>query len=322
MGAPITVRIEGLAGPAPGDVTIEILHERKCNALALALPGCETVGKASAASRGEIGQARLDYRVLGPLEVVLDDGVPALVPRRERALVAVLLVLAWSPVSRDTLARALWGDSPPADPEAALRVCMCRARHALGAAGRCLTAREGAYRADPRPQDLDLGRFRQLRAAADGFFRRGQLRPASTALEQALACWRQPALADLPDAPELAAQRARLLEERRLTELALTDVLLQLGEHLRIVADLHARVVADPSCERSWAQLMLALYQCGRRGEALAVYTKATAALRPPNGGGPGDELQAVLNGVLNDQRGVIAIPAQRSAPAVAPAPV
>ena len=143
--------------------------------------------------------------------------------------------------------------------------------------------------------------------------RDGDLERAAAALERALACWRQPPLADIPDVAEVAGERACLLEQRRLTELALADILLALGRHERVVADLHARVVAYPLSMRAWAQLMLALYQCGRRSEALAAYTRARQALRAHPAAGQGDELQAVLGTVLDDRPpgGIVSIPAQ-----------
>jgi hypothetical protein len=61
----------------------------------------------------------------------------------------------------------------------------------------------------------------------------GHLRPAGEALEQALACWRNPPLPDLPDAPEVAAQCTWLLKERELAWLTLADILLALGDHGR-----------------------------------------------------------------------------------------
>lgn len=54
--------------------------------------------------------------------------------------------------------------------------------------------------------------------------------------------------------------------------------MLDLGEYQQILAHLHARAVADHLCERRWQQLMLALYRCGRRSEALAAYSRARAA--------------------------------------------
>ncbi len=242
----------------------------------------------------------VDFRILGPLEVISDDGTKAKVPPRERAFLAVLLLFAGVPCSREMLVRVLWGDSAPADPAAALRVCASRARRALGPAN-CVTTLDGGFRADPAPGELDLARFRSLLSEADTAGGRGDMANAASALERALACWAYPPLADLPDSPEVAAERARLLGQRRLAELALTDTLLALGQHERIVADLHAMVVAYPLSERAWAQLMVALHLCGRRSEALAAYAKARSALRPPRGGDPRGELQAVLSMVLED---------------------
>jgi DNA-binding SARP family transcriptional activator len=238
----------------------------------------------------------MEYRVLGSLDVIRDDGSHAVFGRLERRLTAVLLVFAGDACSRDMLIRALWGDSPPARPDRALGICLCRARAAIGP-GSCLRSldelgvvklRSGsALCAVPRQDELDLARFTQLRGAALRLLEHGHLRPASQALEQALACWHEPAppgvdagktltcwrdppLADLPDAPEAAARRTRLLEQRNAAWLTLADVLLELGDHARLLPRLRAKVIADPICERAWAQLMLALHQAGRRGEALA----------------------------------------------------
>jgi DNA-binding SARP family transcriptional activator len=257
-----------------------------------------------------MGRRLVDFRVLGPLEVYGSDGARVALCPRERELLAVLLVLAWTPVSRDTLTRALWGDRLPRHPGDALRLWFSRTRTALGPDGiRCLTAGNRAYRADPAPQDLDLARFWQLRTAADRLVQEREFRPASTVLQRALACWRDPALADLPDTSPAAAERDRLMEQRQLAELDLADVRLLLGEHHQIVPDLRARVVADPLCERAWAQFMRALYLCGRKNEALEAYGRAARVLRPPGGAGPGDELNEVLAAILRDEQHVLASP-------------
>ena len=242
----------------------------------------------------------MEYQVLGPLQVVRSDGIQVHLARRERELVAVLLVFAGDPCTRDMLVHALWGGSPPASPAGALQTSLCRARSALGP-GSCLrTLDDGALCAEPGPEDLDLTRFWQLRTAGMRHLEHGHLRPAGQALQHALACWRNPPLPDLPDAPEVAAQRTRLLKERELAWLTLADILLALGEHERLLPDLHARVVTDPLCERSWAQLMLALHQSGRSGEALAAYSKARAEIVRALGTEPGAELQHLRDLVLS----------------------
>lgn len=254
------------------------------------------------------------FRILGPFEVLSDQGEPVPVPgRRERALVSVLLVFAGRACSRDLVARAVWAEAQPADPAAALRVCMTRARRALGRTG-CLTTLDGAYRADPAPGELDLARFRRFRDAGTRLTSEGDLRAAAGALEAALDCWRGRPLADVRPVPVMAAEAVRLVEERRLADLALADVRLDLGEHYQIVADLHARAVADPLCERRWAQLVLALYRCGRRSEALAAYSRARAELIGEYGTGPGPELAGLLASILRDNPAHAPGPGSRAA--------
>src|SRR5215831_16038250 len=187
---------------------------------------CSVPGLARTPGRAD----HMEYRVLVPLQVIRDDGTPAVLGRRERELVAVLLVFAGEPCTRDMLVRAIWGGSLPASPAGALQTCLCRARRAMGP-GSCLrTLDDGALRAEPGPQDLDLTRFLQLRATGQRRLGHGHLRPAAEPLEQALACWRDPPLPGLPDAPDVAAQRTWLLKERELAWLTLADVLLALGD--------------------------------------------------------------------------------------------
>ncbi len=140
----------------------------------------------------------------------------------------------------------------------------------------------------------------QARHAAERMLQHSRLRPASAELQRALDCWRSPALAELPDSLEIAAERARLMEQRRTIELTLADVLLELGDHDRILADLHERVVTEPLCERGWAQLITALHLGGRRREALAAYSRARVILVRSLGTEPGAELQHLLQLVLD----------------------
>src|SRR5262249_44038327 len=66
---------------------------------------------------------------------------------------------------------------------------------------------------------------------------------------------------------------------------------------------------------RAWAQLMLALHWCGRRGEALNAYAKA-AKVMAEYGARPGANLQAILRLVLDGE----AQPAPRQFRRLAPA--
>jgi DNA-binding SARP family transcriptional activator len=241
----------------------------------------------------------VEFRILGPFEIRSDRGELLREPRRrQRELLAALLLFAGRACGHDLLARVLWGEAQPADPHAALRVCVCRARKVPGVAS-WLTILPGAYRADTDADGLDLLRFRALVTVSGEQRAAGDLRTAAVLLARALSCWNDPPLSGLPAAPEIAAEAEGLLEQRRQAELDLADALLDLGEHQRILADLHARALADHLCERRWWQLMLALYLGGRRGEALAAYSRARAHLVSEFGTGPGAELQELLGAIL-----------------------
>ena len=55
----------------------------------------------------------MEFRILGPLEVVEDGHVLDLGGQKQRALLAVLLLHANEVVSADRLIGALWPDRPP-----------------------------------------------------------------------------------------------------------------------------------------------------------------------------------------------------------------
>ena len=52
----------------------------------------------------------IDYRLLGPIEAGVDGRPLDIGGRRQRALLAVLLLSANEPLSRDCLAERLWGE--------------------------------------------------------------------------------------------------------------------------------------------------------------------------------------------------------------------
>jgi len=249
----------------------------------------------------------MDFRVLGPLEIVSGSGEPVpIVQPQQRAILSVLLLQAGRPCSHAKLVDALWGEAPPKNPVSALVSHISRIRRLLDSAGRLQTLR-GAYRMDPGPGELDLYRFRRHRSRAQQVLGLGDPEGAATLLAAALDCWRDPPLADVPSTPEIDADVAQLTEQRRATETELMDLMLALGRHQQVVADLHRIVTADPLAERSWAQLMLALYRSGRKGEALAAYSKARAAMISMLGTEPARELQTLLAQILSDSENLAA---------------
>ena len=111
----------------------------------------------------------VEYRVLGPLEV-LRDGVRVPVPAgRGRVLLATLLLRPNRFVSVDELVERLWDGEPPTLDRAhkTLQMVVRRLRMALGDAN-CVRTATGGYLAEVDQERLDLTRFRQL--AAEGEF--------------------------------------------------------------------------------------------------------------------------------------------------------
>ena len=236
----------------------------------------------------------MEYRILGPLEV-LDDGRPvALGGSKQRALLALLLLNAGEVVSRDRLIEGLWRDSPPETAATALHVYISQLRKILGR--EVIETRTPGYLLRVEDGQLDLQRFEQLVKAARG----EEPEEAATRLKEALALWRGPPLADL-DALEFADREGAHLEARRLAAVELRiDADLELGEHAALVPELERLVRDHPLRERLRGQLMLALYRSGRAAEALEVYQSCRRLLADELGLEPGEALKRLERGILN----------------------
>jgi DNA-binding SARP family transcriptional activator len=241
------------------------------------------------------------FSVLGPLLVEADDGTPLVFARpSQRSTLAVLLLHAGHPPTRTLLIDALWGDHPPGDAEAALRVRVCEVRRALAAPGRLVTHQSG-YRVLIEPGELDAADFRSLAADGRAALDSGCAKEAARLLEQACALWRDPPLADLPDTALMNMLATALLEQRRDAEELLIDARLSLGQHLEVLAQARECIAADTVREHPHVQLMLALYRCGQKAAALAAYTRLREMTVREFGQDPGPEAQALLGQILSD---------------------
>lgn len=153
-------------------------------------------------------------------------------------------------------------------------------------------------------------------AAAQQAVAEGQLETAVGRLRAASGLWRGPALGG---APGLAAQAARLEEQRLAVIEERVELELALGRHSDLVPDLSGLVAAHPLREQLVRQLMVALYRCGRWADALEVYRLAEKRLASELGLDPGDRLRKLELAILR------ADPAldcpQPAAVSVAPAP-
>ena len=253
----------------------------------------------------EVGD--LHFRLLGPLEAERGGIRLELGPRKQRAVLALLLLEANRVVPTERLIDELWGDAPPETARSALQVYVAGLRKALGEDGASLRTQAPGYVLDLEPGALDLDAFTALRAEA-----RDAPEPAraADALHEALALWRGAPLAELDGAPFGTAARAQL-EEQRLGALEdRIDADLALGRHAELIHELDALVAEHPYRERFRAQQMLALYRSGRQADALAAYRSARETFVEGLGIEPGTELKALERRML-DQDPALAAPAR-----------
>ena len=235
----------------------------------------------------------MEFRILGPLEV-LENGHPVpLGGPKQRALIASLLLHADEVVSRDRLIDELWDASPPATAPTALQVYVSQLRKAVGR-DLILTQPPG-YLIRVSDGELDLHRFEWLVATA----RAEEPDQAARLLREGLALWRGAPLAELGDS-FARAERARLEEQRLAALEQRIEAELALGRHAELVPELDGLVREQPLRERLRGQLMLALYRCGRQAGALEVYRTGRRLLDEELGLKPDDELQRLEKAILN----------------------
>ena len=227
----------------------------------------------------------MEVRLLGPLEVRLEDGPVDLGPRKQRAVLAILALEPGRTVSADRIAEGLWGDSPPPSAPKMVQLYVSRLRRVLDGGGVRIVTRDRGYELQVADGDVDALRAERLMEES---------RP-----REALALWRGDPLEDLADEP-FAAPATRRLDELRLraAELAI-DADLAAGRHDELIAELDALVAANPLREGLHAQRMLALYRANRQSEALAAYRAARADLVEQVGVEPGSELQRLHEQIL-----------------------
>jgi DNA-binding SARP family transcriptional activator len=170
----------------------------------------------------------VEFRVLGPLEVVAGGQQLHLGTPRQRTLLGLLLLRAGDVVSCDRLVEELWEEDPPGTARHTLQGYVHRLRRALGPDGWRLQTRPPGYRLKVSAGELDAQRFQDLAAEGRRALVRGEPPAAAELLAAALGLGRGPLLADLGEVAALEPERARLealqltaLEDRLEAELAL-----------------------------------------------------------------------------------------------------
>ena len=210
---------------------------------------------------------------------------------------AILLLHAGEALSGDRLIDELWSEPPPTAAKT-VQVYISRLRRALGDAA-TIETREHGYALTIAPEQLDARRFELLVAGARQDLAANRPARAATALEEALALWRGPPLADLAFEPFAQREIARLQQEHVAALELLAEAELALGRHAELVGRLERLVAEHPYRETLRAQLMLALYRCDRQADALRAYRDARATLAEDLGIEPGERLRELERAIL-----------------------
>ncbi len=249
-----------------------------------------------------MASSRLEFQILGPLVVRANGAAVSVGGPKQRALLALLLLSANRAVSRDRLIGELFAVQSVNSADHALRNQVSRLRKMLSPVAADeprLAARAPGYLLRVEPGELDLENFERL--VGDGRESLAAAEPAAAAeaLRAAEGLWRGRPLADLEFEP-FARVEVERLEELRLSAVEeRIDAELALGLHLGLVPELEALAAEHPFHERIRAQLMLALYRCGRQVEGLAVYRHTRKLLNDELGLEPGVELQELERAIL-----------------------
>ncbi|WP_447038765.1 AfsR/SARP family transcriptional regulator [Streptomyces sp. DSM 118878] len=236
------------------------------------------------------------YRILGATEAYDERGAPLAVGgRRLRALLAALALHAGRAVTVGGLIDEVWADDPPADAPAALQALVGRLRRAIGRDA--IVSGQGGYRLAVAPDEVDLHRFERLAREGRAALDRADPESAARVLSDALALWRGPALADLPDRTAAARPDAQRTETVR----ARIEAELLLGRASDVIPELRQLTGDRPYDEPLHALLIRALRAAGRGADALAAYENTRRALAEGLGADPGPELRALHEELLQE---------------------
>ncbi|MER7282046.1 BTAD domain-containing putative transcriptional regulator [Dactylosporangium sp. NPDC000244] len=249
---------------------------------------------------------RLDFRILGPLEVRTPAGEPLdFGARKQRAVLALLLVDPGRVVSLDRIVHGLWAGEAPSSATGTLQAYVSQLRRVLEpdrpprTPPAVLITRDPGYALAVEPSQVDAARFATAVEAARADLRSGAYDRAERSLTEALGEWRGAPFADFADEEFAVAPAAQLTELRDSAVEELIEVQLATGRLAGAAASAQGLLERHPFRERAWGQLMIALYRNGRQADALAAYRRAREVLDAELGLPPGPDLQALEAAIL-----------------------
>ncbi|WP_033430640.1 AfsR/SARP family transcriptional regulator [Saccharothrix syringae] len=250
------------------------------------------------------GGEHLRFEVLGLLRAVRGGEEVDLGAAKQRAVLAVLLLARNTPVSRDQIIEAVWGDHPPSSAVNLVQTYVAGLRRALEpsrarrAPAELLTSVGDGYLLRVERNAVDLEDFERRVAAAARLRASGDPVSAAAELDGALELWRGEPLGGVVGL-FAEVERGRLVERRLAVLEDRAELMLLIGRGAELVPSLTSLVGEHPLRERGHGLLMRALCQAGRQAEALAAYREARAVLVEELGVEPGPELRKLHQAVL-----------------------
>ena len=257
-----------------------------------------------------------EFRLLGPLEALIEGNSVNLAAAKPRALLALLLLHRNRVVPTETLIDELWGDEPPARATKTLQVYVSQLRKELGPDR--LVTRAPGYELRIGEDELDVDRFEKLAAEARERLAAGDAAGAVEGMRRALDLWRGPALLEFRE--PFAERASARLEDLRLA--AVEDLLsaaLEAGEAAGIVPELEELVASHPLRERPRELLMLALYRAGRQADALELFRRTRELFVSELGIEPSASLRELEQAMLRQDTALLETPRAKRAARMPP---
>ncbi|MCM2422653.1 BTAD domain-containing putative transcriptional regulator [Streptomyces sp. RKAG293] len=243
----------------------------------------------------------LRISVLGPLRAWRADRELDIGPAQQRAVLAALALRGGRVALVQELLDDIWGWDPPASAAVALRNHVSRLRTVLELDPRAptvLVSVAGGYALRLDEAALDLSRCGRFSTDAVRAAEAGDPERAVRLLNEALALRNGTPLAGVPG-KYAERERSRITEVKLILLEKRLGLELQLGRHADIAAELSALADEHPVREGLRALQMLALYRCGRQGDALAGYSKTRRFLSEELGIEPGPDLARLHQRIL-----------------------
>jgi DNA-binding SARP family transcriptional activator len=238
----------------------------------------------------------MQVQLLGPMEIHNGGPIDDLTGAKRRALVAMLAIRPGQVLARETIAEELWDGMPPQSAVSTVKGYVSKIRKVLG--NDVLRTAPAGYLLDLERNDVDATRFED--AVRWSMNARDEAPDAiADRLAGALQLWRGTALAEFRNATWARTEASRLEHLREAALELWIDARLELGEHAALVSETEALVVEFPLRERFWAQLMIALYRCGRQADALRAFARLRRLLAEELGIDPSRDLVGLETAIL-----------------------